>query len=220
MQTVIVAQSGKNFEDRVIDFLKDLREGKGFTEINRGIGHSGALLQVGIGDHTGLVFKNGYVTHAQIASEYYHKLIEYFKNRGYEPYGYELIKPKFVAVGEHLGVIQEYFTEPTLYELDMYFIMMKQKGIREKKLGRQLNALEINYMVRKFRLEGDSGLRCEQLLKQQQNTDITLEQIVDVEREFKDDWEYLQLWVKSENVIALGRKENQSDKMGLVIVDY
>ncbi|GEM_PF-3254583 len=221
MRTIgIVMQSEKSFEEGAINFLRDIEKGNGFRELNRGIGHSRTLLQVGIGEHTGLVFKNGYVAHAQAANRYYHKLVNYFKARGYEPGSYGLAEPKFVAVGEHLGVIQEYFDEPSLSELGNYLVMIKQKGVREKKLSRDLNAAEINGMGEKFGLKSESKLRCEQLLKRQQNADITLEQMIEVEREFKEDWEYFNMWIKPENVIVLGKRETEPDKIGLAIIDY
>ena len=211
----------KGFEDKARDFLSDLASGKGFVTVYREIGHNVAGLKVGIERHTGLVYKNGDVTHAQKASDFYDRLVSHFEERGYEPYSYELVKPNFVAVGERNGIVQDYFCEPSLSELRSYHVMIKEIRKMERKLKRPLNAEETEIFRGRFVIDENSRLRCEQLLSQPHNQDITLEQMTDVEREFTSDTEYLHLWVKSSNVIVLGqRRKEYLDRIGLAIIDY
>ena len=48
-----------------------------------------------------------------------------------------------------------------------------------------------------------------------------MEQMLDVEREFGGDTNYLGLLVKPDNVIVLGqRKVNDLERIGLAIIDY
>ncbi len=209
------------FEDKTRDFLSEFVTGKGFHTVYREIGHNVSDLKVGTGRHTGLVYKNGDVTHAQIANNIYDKLLSYFRERSYEPYSYELIKPNFVAVGERKGVVQDYFCEPSLNELHSYYVMIKEMKKMERKLKRPLNIDETQTFRNKFMRDEDSRLRCEQLLNQPHNNNFTLEEMSEVEREFTSDTEYLHLLVKPSNVIVLGQKRKEDkDRIGLVIIDY
>ena len=214
-------QRERNFEERARDFLIDLKNGKGFREIYRDFGFDVSGLKVGIGEHAGLVFKNGQVYHAQRASEFYDELMKHFKERSYEPWSYELVKPNFVAVEERNGIVQDYFYTPSLSELGLYQVMIKEIRKREIKLKRPLNAEEIETFRSRFVRDEESRLRCEHLLSQPQNSDITLEQLTEVEREFNSDTEYLHLWVKPSNVIVLGqRRREELVRTGLAIIDY
>lgn len=214
-------QRERNFEERARDFLIDLKNGKGFREIYRDFGFDVSGLKVGIGEHAGLVFKNGQVYHAQRASEFYDELMKHFKERSYEPWSYELVKPNFIAVGEQVGIIQDYFPQPSLSELMRYFFMIKEIKKMERKLQRGLNTEEMETFRGKFVGDKDSGLRCKQFLDEQPNKSITLEDITDFNKEFRDDTDYLHLDIKPSNVIVLGqRKTRDLEKMGLAIIDY
>ena len=99
--------------------------------------------------------------------------------------------------------------------------MIKEIRKREIKLKRPLNAEEIETFRSRFVRDEESRLRCEHLLSQPQNSDITLEQLTEVEREFNSDTEYLHLWVKPSNVIVLGqRRREELVRTGLAIIDY
>lgn len=220
-ETINNVQEDKSFEERARDFLRDLNEGKGFIKVHREVGHDVAGLKVGAGEHTGLVFKDGKVFHAKEAGRYYDVLVEYFKERGYEPNIYELVKPMFFAAGERYGVIQEYFTEPCLSELMGYFFMMKEIKKREKKLQRELNTEETGAFRFRFFGSEDSRLRCEQFVNRQPNRDITLDDMAEVQREFGVDTDYLGLSIKSDNVIVLDQRRIEDwPKIGLAIIDY
>ena len=69
----------RRFEDKARDFLSDLANGKGFVTAYREIGHYVSGLKVGTGKNTGLVYKNGRVAHAQIASDFYDRLVGHFE---------------------------------------------------------------------------------------------------------------------------------------------
>jgi hypothetical protein len=211
----------RSFEEKARDFLSDLAREEGFVTVHREIGHDVSGLKVGTGRNSRLVYKNGDVTHAQKASDFYDRLTSHFEERGYEPWSYELIKPDFVAVGERKGVVQVYFDTPSLNELHSYHVMIKEMSKRERKLGRPLNAEEIESYKDKFVRDEEARLRCKQLLIQPHNRDITLEQMTEVIREFNSDTKYLDLWVKQSNVIVLGqRKREDLVRTGLAIIDY
>ncbi len=209
----------KGFEERARDFLRDINSGKGFKIIGRDSGHDVRELKVGIESHMGLVFKEGKVWHAEEAGRIYHKLVNYFKERGYEPYSHYLVKPKFIAVGEQTGIIQQYFEEPSLHELLIYLTRRENIEQKAKKLHRELFPEEVKE-IRIF-VEKDSELRCGGFLKRQTNTEITLEQMIDVNREFTEDVDYLRLDEKPSNLIVLDqRKDKDLERVGLAIIDY
>ena len=210
----------KEFHKRALDFLRDLEKNEGFVIVHREIGHDVSELKVGVGGHAGLVFKNGKVFDAKQAASNHDTLLAYFQKRGYEPYGYELVKPQFVAVGKRFGVIQDYFTEPTLTELHGYLFMGKRIEQRKRKLGREMTPEETERIRGRFLYGKDSMARCQQLVSAPHNGVITLEHITEVEREFTVDREYLRLFVKSDNVIVLGQRGSDLQRTGIAIIDY
>jgi len=211
----------KPFEDRVSDFLRDLERGEGFVTVHREPGHLVKDLKVGVGKHAGLVYKKGAPSHVQMANQYYDRLMAHYRERGYEPYSYELVKPNFVATGERLGIVQDYYEEPSLAELRGYLLMGKEIKKGERKLQRELNDEEKETFRGRYVKDEDSGLRCEQFLKEPHNKDITLEQIMEVGREFYLDLDYLALPRKSDNVIVLGQGRGRNlERTGLAIIDY
>jgi hypothetical protein len=214
--------SAEQFEQRARDFLLELKMGTGYVEVYRDKGHDVHCLKVGTGIHSGLVFKDGKVSHAKQANEYYHMLKEYFKRRGYEPYSYELFEVRFFPTGERMGVVQEYFDRPSLNELSAYLGMKNWVRGREKNLKRDLNPAEIRLARGKFGINPDNELRCTQFLGLPQNATITLEQIVDVRRELKEDTDYLRMYLKPENVMVLQQRIGGESiaRIGLAIIDY
>jgi hypothetical protein len=211
----------RSFEEKAIDFLSDLNSDKGYITIRRDIGHDVYGLKVGTGKNTGLVYKDGDVSHAQTASHIHDKLVGHFNERGYEPWSYELVKPNYIAVGERKGIIQEYFDAPSLSELHFYHVMMKEMRKKERGLKRPLNAEETEKLRGRYFRNEDFILRCERLLGQTNNADITPEQMREVVKEFDYDKEYLGLWLKPSNVIVLGQRKGEDlDKTALAIIDF
>lgn len=213
----------RSFEERARAFLEDLERGAGFEIVNREVGHSAAYgpPKVGTGIHTGLVYKGGYVAHAKQANRFYHELMKHFKERGYEPYSYELIKPDYLALGETVGVVQEYYDKPTLRELMGFLVARKKIMQRERKLGTSLADEEKELIRRKYVRHKGEVLRCEQFLNELPNRNIALEQMREVEREFYADRDYLRLQIIPENVIVLGhRTVKDLQRIGLAIIDY
>lgn len=210
----------REFHKRALEFLRDLEKNKGFVIVRREIGHDVAELKVGVGEHASLVFKTGKVSHAQEAARIYDTLLQYFKERGYEPYSYELVKPHFVAVGERTGIIQDYFEEPSLSELHSYLAMGDTIERRTRQFGMELTPEEISGIRGRFLYGTDCEVRCQQLLSAPHNRVITLEHIKEIQREFGIDINDLGLWVKSENVIILGQRGPNLQRTGLAIIDY
>ncbi len=219
MQSEEITDIRRSFEERARDFLRDVDRGEGFRTECREVGHMVSGIKVGIGEYAGLVFKSGYVHHAQMASNFYDTLIEHFKERGYEPYSYGLVKPNFWAAGERVGIVQDYFPEPSMSELMNYLVMRKKIGQKERKFQRTLNPAELGEIKGKFCRDVGSESRCRQLLDEEQNKDITLADVREVERELMSDTDCLHLWVKPENVIVLGRRKDLQ-RTGLAIIDY
>ena len=210
----------KKFHKKALDFLRDLEKNQGFVIVHREIGHDVSELKVGVGGNAGLVFKNGKIFDAKQAARNHDALLTYFQERGYEPYGYELVKPQFVAVGRRYGVIQDYFPEPSLSELYSYLVMGKRIEQRKRKLGREMTPEETEGIRGRFLYGSNSMVRYQQLVSAPHNGVITLEHITEVEREFTVDEEYLGLFVKSDNVIVLGQRGSDLQRTGLAIIDY
>lgn len=205
-----------NFEERAAEFSKDIERGTGFVTISRDIGHNVSELQVGVGNHEGLVFKNGDVQHAYVASQYYDKLISYFQGRGFEPWSYELVKAPFVAADEAKGVIQPYFAEPSMFEALWYFRMTKHVQQLEK--HRRIKPEKMEFLIERYLQTKEAESRCSGLFEQQQNKGVKPEDMFYVSREITDDYLKNSLYWKATNIIVLGK--GSSGKIQLSIIDY
>lgn len=216
-----VSEDRRSFEERAKDFLMDLANGEGFRLVYREGGHDVSELKVGIEKHQGLVFKNGKFSHATMAIKFYDLFIRHFKERGYDPYSYQLVRPNFLAAGDILGIVQDYFDGPSLTELTSYFQMVHDTNKIEAQRGANLEPAEIQKIIGRYLMGESSLLRCKQFLEKASNISVTREQTIDVRRELLCDASFLRLYLKTDNVIAVDQiREGDLNLMGLVIVDY
>ena len=218
---LVIGQVDLTFEERARDFLRDITDCRGFKAIRRELGHYVVDgLKVGTGRNEGLVFKKGSVSHAGIAGRIYDTFLKYFQGRGYEPASYELFKPRFIAAAEQGGIVQDYFPEPSLRELSIYFHMKRKIEQAERKFQRTLTADEIDLIRGRSASGEDLELRCRQLLAEQSNANITSGQLLEVQREFNTDIDYLGFVIKYDNLIVVGqRNDTLPPRIGLAMID-
>lgn len=210
----------RNFEMRAAAFQRAIEKEQGSREAYRSPGHMVSGLKVGVGQHRRLVYKKGYVFHAEKAAKFYEDLTKHFKARGYEPGSYTLVKPKFVPVAETIGVIQEYFERPTLAEVLSYFALRKQVAQKERVLSRKLNTSEARGIRDRFFANKDSFMRCKRLFNEPFNKNVDEAQMAEVEREFEADRDYVNASIKHDNIIVLGQTRETPPRMRLAIIDY
>ena len=127
---------------------------------------------------------------------------------------------RFVAIRGISGVVQDYFCQPSWNELSMYMTMSKEITKREEKLQRTLNSQELSEYRNKFLKDDASKVRCEEFFNMQYNKNIGLEDITEMDREFYTDIKNTDIYIKKPNIIVLGRKDQQTCKIGLSVIDY
>lgn len=210
----------RNFDERAAAFKRAIEKEKGSRDVYRDPGHKIFGLKVGTGQYKRLVYKRGYIFHAEKAAEYYERLIRHFKERGYEPGSYTLVKPRFFPAGETIGVIQEYFERPTLSEAHGYFAMRKQITQKERVLHRKLSPTEAKGIRARFFSNKDSFMRCKRLFNEPFNKNVDEAQMAEVEREFEADRDYVNASIKHDNIIILGQTRETVPRIRLAIIDY